>query len=52
MNKHLLLGGAALATFGLAVQNGNAAGSVSKTAGNCINAHAILMASQDGNHDR
>ncbi len=52
MMKKMLLGAAALATFGLAVDNGSAAGSVSKTAGNCMNAHAILMASMDGNHDR
>jgi hypothetical protein len=52
MNKKIILGLAAGAMFATAVLDVGAAGSVSRTAENCMNAHAILMASQDGNHSR
>jgi hypothetical protein len=41
-----------LACIALSVSPGSAANTVQKTADNCMNAHAILMASTDGNHAR
>jgi hypothetical protein len=40
----------ALSGVVFAVTDGGAANSVQKTADNCVNAHAILMASSSGNH--
>ena len=45
-----LLGILALSGVVFAVTDGGAANSVQRTADNCMNAHAILMASESGNH--
>lgn len=50
--REKLLGLALLTAVGLSVTPGSAANTVQKTADNCANAHAILMASTDGDHAR
>lgn len=52
MTKKTVLGFAMASMFALAVMDVGAAGSVARTAENCNNAHAILMAAADGNHAR
>ncbi len=47
-----VLAGAASLVVGTVGESSNAAGQVTRTADNCVNATAILMASNTGNHAR